>query len=195
MVKKYLFVLSFVAILGFLSSAFPVFATVTCTTQYGGGQTCVSTGQLLVNKKVFNPETSQMVDNLTLNDHLFVVGDEITYSVEVKNVGDYTLNNVNFTDTLPAILTWTSGELNSKINSLTPGQIRTFTLKATVNKNGVCCVLNTAKAETNGASDSDTAQICIKSAAPKEIPKAGPELIFLAIPFSAIGYYLRKIKK
>lgn len=198
MLKKYFFFVIFLSILssvGFLIALAPVFATVSCTTQYGGGQTCVSTGQLLVNKKVFNPETSQMVDNLTVNDHQFKMGDEVVFSIDVKNVGDFTLNNVNFSDTLPAFLTWTSGELNSTINSLTPGQIRTFTVKAKVNSNGTGCAVNTAHVSADGISDQDTSQVCIKGTVPAQIPQTGPEFLFLLLPLSGIGFLMRGVKK
>mgnify|MGYP001613611387 FL=1 len=189
MLKKYIFLVIF---LSFLSFVLPVFATVTCTTQYGGGQTCVSTGQLLVNKKVFNPENSQMVDNLTVNDHQFKMGDEVIFSIDVKNVGDFTLNNVTFSDTLPSFLTWISGDLNSTINSLTPGQIRTFTVKAKVNSNGTGCAVNTAYAAANGISDQDTSQVCIKGTVPAQIPQTGPEFLFLLLPLGGAGFFLRR---
>lgn len=195
MLKKYFVILSFISFLSFVSAFLPVFASVTCTTQYGGGQTCVSTGQLLVNKKVFNPEISQMVDNLTVNDHQFKMGDEVIFSVDVKNVGDYTLNNVTFSDTLPSFLTWTSGELNTTINSLTPGQIRTFTIKAKVNSNGTGCAVNTAYASASGISDQDTSQVCIKGTVPAQIPQTGPEYLFLLLPLSGIGFLMRGVKK
>ncbi len=191
MLKKYFVFLILIAFVAFISNFIaPVLAAVSCTTQYGGGQTCVSTGQLLVNKRVWNPDTNQMVDNLTVNDHQFKMGEEVTFSIDVKNVGDSTINNVTFTDTLPAFLTWTSGDLNSNIDSITPGQTRTFTVKAKVNSNGTGCALNTATANDT----SDTAQICIKGALPKEMPKAGAEGLILLLPLGGIGIYLKNLK-
>lgn len=195
MLKKYFFLVGFAIILGLVSSVLPVFASVSCTTQYGGGQTCVTTGQLLVNKRVWNPDTNQMVDNLTVNDHQFKMGDEVTFSIDVKNVGDSTINNVTFTDTLPAFLTWTSGDLNSNIDSITPGQTRTFTVKAKVNSNGTGCALNTATAAGGGTSNMDTSQVCIKGTIPKEMPKAGPaDGLILLLPLGSIGIYLKNLK-
>ncbi len=195
MIKKYFVILILLSALSFLSALSPVFASVTCTTQYGGGQTCVSTGQLLVNKRVWNPDTNQMVDNLTVNDHRFKLGDEVTFSIDVKNVGDSTINNITFTDTLPAFLTWTTGDTNVTIESLTPGQTRTFTVIAKVNSNGTACDVNTATAAGNGLSDSDTSQVCIKGAIPAEIPKTGPEYLFLLLPLGGIGFLIRGVKK
>lgn len=197
MKKFYLFLLFVFATLAFLSGLDlirPALAAVTCTTQYGGGQTCVTTGQLLVNKRVWNPDTNQMVDNLTVNDHQFKMGDEITFSIDVKNVGDATINNINFSDTLPGVLTWTSGDLNSNIDSLAPGQTRTFTVKAKVNNNSTGCVLNTATAAGGGTSDSDTSQVCLKGTMPKEMPKAGAEGLILLLPLGSIGIYLKNLK-
>lgn len=194
MIKKYFVLLSFLSVLSFLSTLFPVLAAVTCTTQYGGGQTCTTTGQLLLNKKVYDPNSKQMVDNLTINDYKFTAGEEVTFSIDVKNVGDSTINNLTFTDTLPAFLTWTSGDLTSTIDSLTPGQTRTFTVKAKVNESGAGCAVNTALATAEGISDQDTAQVCLKGTVPAEIPQAGPEMGVLTLlpALAGIGWYLKK---
>lgn len=189
MLKKYFVILIFLSVTSFLSALFPVFAAVTCTTQYGGGQTCVTTGQLLINKKVYDPDQKAMLDNSAYN---FAYGQEVIFSIEIKNVGDATLNNIKFSDILPTFLTLSEGKLTDTIDSLTPGQTRTFTVKAKVNSNGTGCALNTASATMDGVSDSDSAQVCIKGVIPKETPKAGAEGLIFLLPLGGIGYLLKR---
>src|SRR6266446_5435211 len=58
--KSYLLAIFVFAIsLLFTSNAF---ADVVCQPVYGGGQTCVTTGNVQVNKKVQNPQTGQFID-------------------------------------------------------------------------------------------------------------------------------------
>ncbi len=202
MLKGYFLLLFFAAFLA-LASVFiePSFAAVTCTTQYGGAQTCVATGQFLVNKKVLNPVTGAFVDNLTADVHQFRSGDAVTFSVDIKNTGDATLNNVQFTDTLPPGLVWTGGDpLSSQINSLTPGQTVTKTINARVVSGATGCQLNTATASAAGMTDSDTAQVCfvtVVPVVPKVTPPTGPEdwALVLSAPawLGGIGWYLKKI--
>jgi uncharacterized repeat protein (TIGR01451 family) len=182
----------------FFLLARPVSAEVTCTTQYGGGQTCTTTSNLLVNKKILNPVSKQYVDNLGQNDHLFAAGEEVTFAVSIKNVGDTVLNNVVFTDTLPAFLEWVGGDqLTSTINALKPGEAVTKTIKAKVvaafpAAKNVVCLKNVAKAVAGAMSDQDSSQLCISVSLPKVVPKAGAEgLLFLPL-LSGIGFYLTR---
>lgn len=194
MIKKALLLLLF-----FVLAIRPVSAGVSCTTQYGGGQTCVSTGQLLVNKKVWDPTSQTFVDNLGVSNHRFQAGEEVIFSIDIKNVGDNTLNNVQFTDTLPAFLVWSSGDaLSSTINLLTPGQTITKVIRGRIINNlaaTVTCDRNIAVATAaDGISDRDTAQLCAGTL-PKAVPATGPEMIVLALlpGLGAAGWFLRKI--
>lgn len=193
------FFLATLALIAGLGFGRPVLASVTCTTQYGGGQTCVSTGQLLINKKVWDPDGKVFVDNLGLSNHIFQQGEEVIFSIDIKNVGDATLDTVNFTDTLPSFLQWTGGDpLTLTINSLTPGQTVTKQIKARVlATSGIVCPVNTASISSpQGGSDTDTAQLCVGKnvLGVTTVPKTGPEMgVLMALPaFGAIGFYLRK---
>ena len=157
----------------------------------------MSTGQLLVNKKVFDPESNSFLDNSLRR---FAVGQEVTFSIEVKNVGDATLNNITVADTLPGFLIWSGGDqLVSKIDSLTPGQAATKTIKAKFNSNGSGCLVNTAVATAdNGMTDRDTAQVCLQTSpvpVPPVTPKSGPEYLLLLLPLTGIGFLMRGVKK
>lgn len=194
----YLLLVSFFVALVFVR---PALASVTCTTQYGGGQTCVSTGQLLINKKIWDPDGKVFVDNLGLSNHIFQEGEEVTFTIDVKNVGDATLDTVNFIDTLPSFLQWSGGDsLTLTITSLTPGQTITKQIKTKVlATSGIVCPVNSVSISSpRGGSDTDTAQLCVGKnvLGVTTVPKTGPEMgVLMALPaFGAIGFYLKKIK-
>lgn len=186
-------------VLFFFLGASPIYATVRCETQYGGGQTCVKTGEILVNKKIWDPTNSVYVDNLSASVKTFHAGDEVTFTIEIKNVGDDTLHNVKFTDTLPAFLVWSGGDpLNFTIGDMAQGAVVTRTIKVKVvafpsNQ----CQLNSVTAYSNEGSDSDTAMACVGQTivlGTTTIPQTGPEMGVLALlpGLAGIGVYLRK---
>lgn len=189
MLKNYLLGLLLATLLGLASvSAKPVFAAVTCIPQYGGGQTCVATGQLMVNKRVLNTVT---------DGFRFQNGDEVSFAIDVKNVGDAVINNITVTDTLPSFLTLSGGDpLVSTIDSLSPGQTVTKTIKAKVNTTVVTCQLNVATATSGSLSDRGTAQVCA-GVPPPVTPPTGPEdwPLILSAPvwLGSIGWYLKKL--
>ena len=123
-------VVSFAAVTSLLVGLFimprNVLASVRCETQYGGGQVCVRTGQVQVNKKVWNADTSSWVDNMGLSDHVFVAGEEVTFRVQVKNVGDQTLSQVYVSDVLPNYVYLTTDKhLTIEIRGYAPQQTKT----------------------------------------------------------------------
>src|SRR4051812_26729127 len=76
-----------------------------CEPIYGGGETCVSKGNIVVNKTVQNPTTKEYVDNLSLsNDPKFGVNQDVLFQITVKNTGDQNLSTVTVTDTFPNYL-------------------------------------------------------------------------------------------
>ncbi len=188
---------SFLALLLRVVFAPTVLADGHCVTQYGGGQTCVETGEILVNKKVWDPVNKTFVDNLFSSVKAFQAGEEVTFSIEIKNVGDDNLHNVSFTDTLPSFLAWSGGDpLSFAVGDMAPTAVVTRTIKAkVVALPGNQCSVNTVKASSNEGTDQDTAQVCV-SQPPKEVPKSGPEMGVLALlpSLGAIGYYLRKMR-
>lgn len=186
-------------------------AAVRCETQYGGGQTCVTTGQIQVNKKVWDPGSKQFVDNLVATGvHHFVSGDKVTFTVRIQNVGDTKIDNVMFSDTLPSFLTYSSGKLSENLGSLTPGQYVDRTIEArVVNSNqlplapSVVCdsrTTNFAQAYNSESSDRDTSAVCVDNRVKgvvtpiKVIPSTGPEhFVLLGLGIAgAMGVYLRK---
>ncbi|OGE32362.1 hypothetical protein A3C59_05200 [Candidatus Daviesbacteria bacterium RIFCSPHIGHO2_02_FULL_36_13] len=156
-----------------------------CETQYGGKQVCVTTGQLQVNKEVFDPKNNKHVDNLGINDFKFAPSDLISFRISVKNVGDATINKVMVTDTPQAgFLELATGSLNYEITDLKPGETKSQEIKLRVvdaskmPQNNTICVINAVEAKSEGMSDRDTAQVCLErkvlAVQTKELPKTGP---------------------
>lgn len=209
---KILGIILFLAVLSLSLS--PAYAAVRCETQYGGREVCVRTGQLQIDKEIFNPQENKFVDNLGINDHKFAPGDEITFRLKVKNVGDATFDNVSVTDSLPSLLGLTSGSTSFTISNLTPGQTEERELKAKVTASGnfpvdktLVCVVNTAEASSGNEKDRDTAQVCLErkavgpapAAGPQKLPPTGPEdwlpLLVLGTLTGISGLYLTKFSK
>src|SRR5687768_6560111 len=130
MKKVFAFVL-FVS--GLLAFATPAFADVSCTTQYGGTQVCVTSGKVQINKEVFDPKNNKFVDNMGINDYKFSPSELVSFRISVKNVGDQTLGRVVVTDTPQAgFLDLATGALNFELKDLKPGETRTEELKLRV---------------------------------------------------------------
>lgn len=192
-------------VIGFLFVSKTTFASGTerCETQYGGTQVCITTGQVQINKEVFDPLSKKYVDNLGINDYKFSPGELISFRLSIKNVGNTNLSNVTVTDTPQAgLLDLATGSLNFNLTNLTPGEVRQQELKLRVTEasklpqNNIICIINTAEATSDNNRDKDTAQICLEKKilavtapieTPKELPKTGPEGLLLALFGSASG--------
>lgn len=172
-------VLSFV----FLASLGSVFADTVCQPIYGGGQTCVTTGDILVNKTVNNPAIGQFVDNLGINDPKFSPGQQITFNIAVTNTGASTILQTKATDTLPPTLIYNSStpagafDANSRtvtwvLDNLKANETRNLTVFGTIADasklaKDVTCdpdkTTNAVAATTNtGQTSTDFATLCIQ---------------------------------
>lgn len=202
---KFVFLGTLLAVISFLVLAPKnVLASVRCETQYGGGEICVRTGELQLDKKVWNRNSNSFVDNMGLSDHVFVAGEEVTFRIKVKNVGDQAFDHVYVKDVLPNYLYLSAGSLEYTIDDLVPGEIDEREIKArVVNANQLpnmssICPVNLAEARSHGEYDKDTAQLCIQnkvlgSKPPvKHIPQTGPDMLLLALPgVAGVGFYLK----
>lgn len=187
----------------------PAYAAVRCETQYGGREVCVRTGQLQIDKEIFSSQENKFVDNLGLNDRKFAPGEEITFKLKIKNVGDATFDKVSVTDSLPSLLELVSGSTSFEISDLTAGETEEREIKAKVAASGnfpgdktIVCVINTAEAVSGGEKDRDTSQVCLErkvvgpapAAKPAELPPTGPEdwlpLLVLSLLTGSTGLYL-----
>ena len=178
MVKIFLSVFA-LAIFILMASAQGVFADTACQPIYGGGQTCVQVGNVLINKTVQNPQTAAFVDNLNINDPKFAPAVAVKFNITVTNTGSSTINKTTVKDTLPQFVSFVSGpgsfdsntkDLTFDVGNLAAGESRTFTIAAKVADEGqlsadqgITCVVNQALATAeNGQQGSDNSQFCIQ---------------------------------
>ena len=106
------------------------YASVTCQPIYGGGETCVSRGDIDIEKKVKHPdspkgEAEKFVDNLSISESKYHAGDQVVFKLTVTNTGDATLSTVEVKDILPTYVTFVSGPGKFDANTKT----LTYTLK------------------------------------------------------------------
>jgi fimbrial isopeptide formation D2 family protein len=161
----------------FLAPLNTAFAGQKCTTVYGGGQNCVTTGNIGISKSVMNPSTGGFVANLSVNDPKYNSGQTVNFQVTVTN-NDSEANTITVTDTLPQFFHFVSGPgtFNSGNNTLTwtvtglgVGQSQTFTVSGTVTGNipttgDVCTVNQVAATSNNGDNANASSQYCITNA-------------------------------
>ncbi|MFH0863516.1 MAG: hypothetical protein V1858_00295 [Candidatus Gottesmanbacteria bacterium] len=183
--KKIIVLLTFLSV--FFYSTKISWAAVRCETQYGGGETCVRTGELQIDKEVLDPQNNKFVDNLFLNSNKFSAGEEITFKLKIKNVGDEKFATVQVRDYLPEFLEVLAGDFSFEIKDLDPGETVERDIKARVvadkrlADNTTLCVVNTAEAWSGDEKDKDTAQICLakKVLGVTTQPKTGPANLLL----------------
>jgi len=163
----------------------PAFADNTvCTPIYGGGQNCVTTGNIGISKMVKNPQTGGFVANLGVNDPKYGAGQTVTFQVTVTN-NDSNASTITVTDNLPQFFSFVSGPgtFNSGASTLTwtvtglgVGQSQTFNVSGTVTGNipttgNVCAVNQVNETSNNGDNASANSQFCITNT---PVPTATP---------------------
>jgi len=172
--------LSLITYLLFLVSTPMANADTTCQPIYGGGQSCVTTNNIVLDKKVQNPETNVMVDNLSINDPKYQPESIVTFQISVTNSSNKTISNINVKDIFPQFIEFNSGignfdantrTLSFGVQDLMPNETRVFTIEGkvvnteliSINQGTVICVVN----QTNATSDNnnfsqDNSQFCIE---------------------------------
>lgn len=179
----------------FLIFAMSASADVTCTPIYGGGQTCVQTGNVLINKTVANSQTGAFVDNLGVNDPKYSPDSTVTFQLTVTNTGGTALSRITVRDILPQYVNFNAGAgsfdsntrtLSFDTANLNPNESRTFVISAKVvpanqlpANQDVTCVVNQTTATAENQTSQDNAQFCIQKqvvagAAPQVTPGVPP---------------------
>lgn len=170
---------SLLAIASFAFLPIVASADTSCQPIYGGGQTCVQTGNLVVNKKVIDPKTGNLVDNLGVNDNKFGPEGVVTFQIAVTNTGNGKINKVSVRDIFPQFVDFAAGAgnfdggskvLSFDINDLNPNETRTFNIVGKITKaenlpgdRSTVCVVNQAIGTTNDNQTSqDNVQMCIE---------------------------------
>lgn len=167
------------------------YSTITnpCQPIYGGGETCVQTGNILIDKKVSKSEvvdtkggksTNEVyVDNLEINDFKYTPGSTVKFKLTVKNTGNTVLTNVTIKDIFPQYVQFVSGDgkfdantktFTANIKKLNAGETKELLLTGKVaqaqdipDSEGIICVVNQATISSDGNNSAeDTAQFCIQ---------------------------------
>jgi uncharacterized repeat protein (TIGR01451 family) len=212
----------FMASLLFFSQG--AFAQVVCQPIYGGGQTCVTVGQISIRKLVSHPQTGTFVENLTINDPKFAPNQNVTFQIIITNSTGSTINRAVVKDVLPQFVNFVSGPgsfdqntktLTFEAVNLLPNESRSFTFQARVVAENqlpqdITCVVNQATFTADSMQAQDNAQLCIQKsvavtkgglpvAPPSKVtvtPPTGPEMLPLIglLPAGIGGWFLRRFK-
>ena len=184
MKKGYLSIIFLLTIFSF-ANPLKAFADTSCQPIYGGGQTCVTTGNISINKTVMNPKTNQFVDNLNINDSRYQPEFTTTFQIAVTNTGNASISRVKVSDVFPQYITFSSGTgnfdsntktLTFEINNLLANETKNFTVLGKIvnsslipiSQGSVVCVVNQATAtnlDNTSQVSQDNAQLCIEKTA------------------------------
>ena len=200
------------------------YASYGCQPIYGGGQTCVTQGNLLITKTVQNPSTGAYVGSLGFNDPRYNTSQHINFQISVTNNGNAVISSVNVVDTMPSDVTFVSGpgnystttrQLNFQVDNLNPGETRVFTLTGQVAGSvaqDVTCEANQVTGTgDSGQTSTAVSQFCIQNSTPTttkgglpiypvpqkqfSTPATGPEeLPMIGIAISAVSGFILRKK-
>ena len=169
-----------------LAFVFPLksFADTSCQPMYGGGQSCVTTNYIIVNKTVLNPQTNQFVDNLGISDPRYRPGFITTFHISITNTSNNTISKVDVRDIFPQYISFSygAGSFDTNTNTLyfsvinlAPNETRTYSIvgrvfnmsQIPITPGSVVCVVNQAIATIGDTSvGQDNAQLCIENSPP-----------------------------
>lgn len=184
--KKSLITILFLAIPALFFVAPKSFAATVCQPIYGGGQSCVQTGNVLINKTVADPKSGSFVDNLGINDNKFGAEQQITFQINVTNTGTAVIPTLTVKDILPRFVDFVAGAgnfdagsktLSFKVDNLNPNESRVFTITgkiASADKlpdQTIDCEVNQAIATIDsGVVGQDNSQFCIQKQVITQVP-------------------------
>lgn len=149
-----------------------------CQPLYGGGQICPQVDNILLDKKVANPSTSEFVDNLGPTDPAYQANQPIFFKVTITNKSTQTVSGITVKDIFPQYVSYVSGgngkyDKNSKtltisIDKLGVNESKTFNLTGITSSASQLpqdqpgmCMGNQSQAQFNGKTAQDNAQFCI----------------------------------
>lgn len=164
-------------------SAYASYGSVACQPIYGGGQTCLTSDKIVLDKKVLNPSSSKgnvqaFVDNLSVNDPKYSASQNIKFELTVSNTSDSTISEITVSDTFPSYIEFVKGSgnfdsntktLTFKVTNLNADESRKYIVEGKVvsadmlpSGQGVVCVVNQAAAKTGSNESLDNSQFCIE---------------------------------
>lgn len=164
-------------------------ADTACTPIFNGGQTCVQSDLLTINKKVLNPtltfkanqpfKDSDFVENVTMNDATYPANRATAFRLIITNTANRKLSNIKVTDILPPkYLTYVTGDgsydsgtrtFTATIDSLDKNQSKTLTIQVITAladqlpaNNSPVCTINQAIATVSNKKSQDNAELCLQ---------------------------------
>ncbi len=167
------------------------YADVVSSPIYGGGQIFISTGNILIDKKVINPKTQKFVDTLSINDPKYQPSASINFQISLTNTGNTEIKHIDVKDIFPEFVSFTAGpgsfDVNTKtlsfsVDNLKPKETRTFALVGKIVEanrlpidQGIVCIVNqTTATTTDSGMSQDSASFCIqKQVLAAKISKGG----------------------
>lgn len=173
-----------------------------CTSNYGGGETCIYNKNFDIEKKVRKEGDNSWKDKVTNVKK----GEVVEFKVKVKNDGEVKVNDMKMVDKLPKEMERVGGSgLTEYWGDFEPDETKIFTIKAVVKdseydrKNFEKCVVNKAQVEYKGDGEaSDTATVCYSDKKVTELPKTGgSSMIYgaLGLGLVALGAVTKKLKR
>jgi uncharacterized repeat protein (TIGR01451 family) len=148
-----------------------------CQPIFGGGTSCIQTGDVMVVKKIRNPASNQYVDNLSINDPKYAPNQPVLFQLIVQNTGSRTIKDITVTDIFPPYVAFTKGPgqydkanntITFAVDSLEAGKSRSITLEGRVapmnalpQGSSITCVVNQAIAEQGNNKSSDNTEFCL----------------------------------
>ena len=184
---------------GFLLLAVNVASAKECRTVYGGGEVC-ETGDISLDKKVFNPKADQYWDNIAASSYTFSPEQEVKFSLRIKNITDIKVDKVRLDDDFVRLIDYMTyvgadksdyevnfvdNVIKFKFGDLAAGEEVTVYFTARFKAEGelpvgTTCLTNYAKVYSyeDEVSDSDYASFWVKTDEAKIITEVTPDTGF-----------------
>ena len=184
---------------GFLLLAINIANAKECHTVYGGGEVC-ETGDITLDKKVFNPEANEYWDNIAASSYSFLPDQEVQFSLHIKNISDIKIDEVRLDDDFARLFDYmtfvssdngdyrgeaTENQIKFEFDNLEAGEAVTVYFTARLKAEGelpigTTCITNFAKVYSyeDVTSDTNYASFCVKTDEGKIITEETPDTGF-----------------
>ena len=172
-----------------------------CTSNYGGGQTCIYNKNFDIEKKVRKEGDNSWKDKVTNVKE----GEVVEFKIKVKNDGEVNVDDMKMIDKLPKEMERVGGDgLTEYWDDFDSGDTKTFIIEAVVRDSEYDredfekCVVNKAEVEYDEDEEaSDTATVCYSDKKVTELPKTGGSSMLygaLGLGLVALGAVSKKLR-
>jgi hypothetical protein len=183
-----------------------------CHTVYGGGEVC-ETGDLSIDKKVYNPKANQYWDNIDIKDYTFGPNEDVKFSLRIKNISNIKVDSARINDDFDRLDDYmvyvssdkgdyraeaTDHKVKFDFGGLDPNEEVTVYFVSRFKNDGsipagTTCLTNVAHAYSHddSTSDSDSASFCVKTDNGKIITTSTPATGFdlgLVLTLEALAF-------